>query len=96
MLLCLALAAQAFMVAPQHKLQQALLSQGQQQSAGSRAGVRTLVARAPEFGRKQVRGEKGIVICAGVLGGLGRPTWECGDGTRSPILRYVCVCVCVY
>ena len=56
-LLCLALAAQAFMVAPQHKLQQALLSQGQQQSAGSRAGVRSLVARAPEFGRKQVRGE---------------------------------------
>lgn len=55
-LLALTLAAQAFVAAPGQKLQQALLSQAQQQQQGSsRTGVRTLVARGPEFGRKQVR-----------------------------------------
>lgn len=53
-LLALALAAEAFISAPHLKLQQALLSQGQQQGS-SRMGVRTLMARGPEFGRKQVR-----------------------------------------
>jgi hypothetical protein len=104
-LLTLALAVEAFVVAPGQKLQQELLSQGQQQQhqqqqpgSSSRTGVRTLVARAPEFGRKQVSGSCGlgfsVCACVCVWEGLCavRVGFIIGGLLEGPGLRCTCIC----
>lgn len=78
-LLALASVADAFMA---QQLQQALLRQGKQHQCSSRTGVRTLVARAPEFGRKAVRSgamKRCVQRMLGseLAGRLALSVWEC-------------------